>query len=325
MAFSEVQRGMEPLLRICGLHKEFRVAGGERLRAVSGADLEVYPGETIGLVGESGCGKSTLARCALRLLEPTSGAVSFDGVDLLALSPANLRRKRREFQMVFQDPLASLDPRMTVGQIIAEPLEVHGLGSRDERDEQVRRLMAAVALDPGQAGCRPSALSGGQQQRVGIARALALEPRLVVADEPVSALDASVQAQILNLLIELQKRFSLTLILISHALAVVHYLCTRVVVMYLGRIVEEAPAADFFRRPLHPYGQLLLSSMPGLDLGSRPLRVAPAGEMPSPIDPPCGCGFHPRCPQVMPECREQAPGLEARMPHRKVACLLYHD
>jgi len=314
---------MEPLLNITGLHKEFRGAAGRTLRAVCGVDLEVRAGETLGLVGESGCGKSTLARCALRLLEPTSGSVFFDGTDLAALRPAELRSRRRQFQIIFQDPLATLDPRMTVGQIIAEPFEVHGMGSRSERESRVRELMAAVALDPGMADRRPSSLSGGQQQRVGIARALALKPRLVVADEPVSALDASVQAQVLNLLIALQRRFDLTLVLISHSLAVVHYLCTRVAVMYLGRIVEEARAEEFFRQPLHPYSRLLLRSMPAPDLSSKISPGVFLGDVPSPLDPPSGCPFHPRCSEALPKCREQTPGLDLRMPGRKAACFLY--
>jgi len=314
---------MEPLLKISGLRKEFRGASGRPLRAVDGIDLEVYPGETLGLVGESGCGKTTLARCALRLLEPTAGRICFDGVDLLSISPSDLRRKRREFQIIFQDPLAALDPRMTAGQIIAEPFEVHGLGDRTETETWVRELLEAVALDRSLIRARPASLSGGQQQRVGIARALALRPRLIVADEPVSALDASVQAQILNLMIELQNRFSLTLVLISHSLAVVHYLCTRVVVMYLGRIVEDAPAEDFFRQPLHPYSQLLLRSMPSLELGGGSPQTAIGGEIPSPLNPPSGCAFHPRCPQAQPKCRDEAPRLEERAPNGKVACFLY--
>ena len=311
---------MEPLLKITGLHKEFRGTAGKPLRAVRGVDLDVYAGETLGLVGESGCGKSTLARCALRLMEPTSGSVFFNGVNIFTLGAAELRNKRRQFQMIFQDPLAALDPRMTVGQIIAEPLEVHGLGTTTWRGGRVGDLMAAVALDPQLAGQRPSSLSGGQQQRVGIARALALEPRLLVADEPVSALDASVQAQVLNLLIELQKRFDLTLVLISHSLGVVHYLCTRVAVMYLGRIVEEAPAAGFFTQPLHPYSRLLLRSMP--DLHSK----APdgcAGDIPSPLNPPSGCPFHPRCSEALPKCRDLAPRLDSHGPGRRIACFLY--
>ncbi len=314
---------MEPLLKIRGLRKEFRDTAGKPLHAVRGVDLDVYAGETLGLVGESGCGKSTMARCALRLVEPTSGSVYFDSVDVFALGDAELRNKRRQFQIIFQDPLAALDPRMTVGQIIAEPLEVHGLGTRSWRGDRVRDLMEAVALDPHLTGRRPSSLSGGQQQRVGIARALALKPRLLVADEPVSALDASIQAQVLNLLIELQKRFTLTLVLISHSLGVVHYLCTRVAVMYLGRIVEEAPAADFFMRPLHPYSRLLLRSMPGLHEDPRVPAGGCAGDIPSPLNPPSGCSFHPRCSESLPKCREQAPRLDPHEPGRKTACFLY--
>ncbi len=314
---------MEPLLRIRELRKEFRAAGGRPFPAVDGVDLDVFPGETLGLVGESGCGKSTLARCALRLLDPTSGSVSYEGADLLSLGPAELRRKRREIQMVFQDSLATLDPRMTVGRIVAEPLEVHVPGSRAEREARVRELLAVVALDPAMRDRMPSSLSGGQQQRVGIARALALEPRLVFADEPVSALDASVQAQILNLLVELQKRFNLTLVLISHSLAVVHYLCTRVAVMYLGRIVEEAPAPEFFAQPLHPYSRLLLRSMPGLNPESRAPRDISAGEIPSALNPPAGCAFYPRCPQAMHKCQEVSPRLETCSPGRRAACFLY--
>jgi peptide/nickel transport system ATP-binding protein len=313
---------MVPLLKIRGLSREFG-AGRRRVRAISDIDLEVYTGETLGLVGESGCGKTTLARCALRLLEPSSGSVEFDGQNLLTLAPGVLRGKRREFQFIFQDALAALDPRMTVREILLEPYEAHALGSRREREGWVRNLMEAVALDGEFAGRRPAALSGGQQQRVGIARALALKPRLLIADEPVSALDASVQAQILNLLADLQKRFGLTLILISHSLAVVHYLCTRVAVMYLGRIVEEASAETFFREPRHPYSRLLLASMPGLDLERAATSVSPAGELPSPSNPPPGCTFHPRCPHVFDRCRALAPPMAAQQGSAKVACFLY--
>jgi oligopeptide/dipeptide ABC transporter ATP-binding protein len=313
---------MGPLLEIRGLRKEFPGESGRPLRAVDDVDLEVKPGESLGLVGESGCGKTTLARCALRLLEPTAGRTLFDGIDLGILSPADLRRKRREFQIIFQDPSAALDPRSTVGQIVAEPFEVHGLGDRKAREKWVRELLDAVALDGSLIHARPGSLSGGQQQRVGIARALALRPRLIVADEPVSALDASVQAQILNLMVDLQTRFSLTLVLISHSLSVVRYLCTRVVVMYLGRIVEDARAGDFFRQPRHPYSQLLLRSVPGQDTGGGSPQTAPFGEIPSPLNPPRGCAFNPRCPQVQPQCRDEAPRLAERAPSGKVACFL---
>jgi peptide/nickel transport system ATP-binding protein/oligopeptide transport system ATP-binding protein len=315
---------MIPLLEIRGLISDFRIhdRGGRRyLQAVRGVDMRVYPGEIVGLVGESGCGKSTLARCALRLLEPTSGSVFFDGTDMLRLPPASLRRRRREFQMIFQDPLASLDPRMTVGASLEEPFLAHGLGSREQRRLWVKELMESVALDHELAARVPGMLSGGQQQRAAIARALALKPRLVVADEPVSALDASVQLQILNQLAELQRRLGMGLLLISHSLAVVHYLCSRVLVMYLGKIVEESAAEQFFAQPDHPYSRLLLDSMPrGF---GRERRSVPAGEIPSPADPPPGCAFHPRCPQALPRCSRESPGLLDRGAGRRVACFLY--
>jgi len=223
----------------------------------------------LGLVGESGSGKTTLARCALRLLEPTAGSILFNGVDLLSLNPSALRRKRREFQIIFQDAAASLDPRMTLRETLLEPFEVQGVATLPERESRVRELLEAVSLDPALLDRLPGSLSGGQQQRVAIARALALKPRLLIADEPVSALDASVQAQILNLLLKLQNRFGLTLILISHSLTVIHYLSTTVAVMYLGRIVEEGPTGQFFTYPRHPYSQLLLQSMPVLDPAAR--------------------------------------------------------
>ena len=244
--------GMRPLLEIRDLSREFPAGAFARsgvIRAVDCVNLQLYPGEVLGLVGESGCGKSTLARCACKLIEPTSGSIVFDGIDLRSLSSRSLRQKRREFQMIFQNPLASLDPRMTVEAILSEPYELQGLGTRRERKKWIGELMDAVALDGSLAGRLPRSLSGGQQQRIVIARALALKPRLLVADEPVSALDASVQAQILNLLSELQKRYVLTILLISHSLPVIHYLSSRVAVMYLGRIVEDTPADWFFTAP----------------------------------------------------------------------------
>jgi oligopeptide/dipeptide ABC transporter ATP-binding protein len=291
------------------------------IRVLTDIDLEVQPGDTLGIVGESSCGKTTLARCALRLLEPDSGTVEFDGIDLLQLPREELRRKRREFQIVFQDAASSLDPRMTVGQILSEPFEAHGLGTRKERSIWVGDLLDLVALDRALAGQVPGRLSGGQQQRVGIARALALKPRLLVADEPVSALDASVQAQILNLLADLQRRLGLTMILISHSLAVVRYLCNRVIVMYCGRIVEEAAADAFFREPRHPYSRMLLASTPGLSPEPN-ASGAIRGDLPSPSNPPPGCAFHPRCPLAFEKCRSDTPVLTTE-PGSRVACFLY--
>jgi len=318
---------MAPLLQIRGLRKEFRIRRAGRdvsVKAVDGVDLEVFPGDTLGLVGESGSGKTTLARCALRLLEPTAGSILFNGVDLLSLNPSALRRKRREFQIIFQDAAASLDPRMTLRETLLEPFEVQGVATLPERESRVRELLEAVSLDPVLLDRLPGSLSGGQQQRVAIARALALKPRLLIADEPVSALDASVQAQILNLLLKLQNRFGLTLILISHSLTVIHYLSTTVAVMYLGRIVEEGPTGQFFTHPRHPYSQLLLQSMPVLDPAAR--REKPpsiGGEIPTPAAPPAGCHFHPRCPRVMSECRKTYPDLVSWGQDTRVACFLY--
>lgn len=317
---------MHPLMKIQGLRKEFHTGGllrGQQIRALDGVDLEIYPGETLGLVGESACGKTTLARCALMLLDPTSGSIHFDGTDLRSISASALRKKRREFQMIFQDPLAALDPLRTVAKILSEPFEAQGLGTPRQRSRWAIDLLETVGLDVILKDRRPASLSGGQQQRVGIARALALKPRLLVADEPVSALDPSVQAEILNLLASLQERMHLTLILISHSLPVVYYLCTRVVVMYLGRIVEDAPAEVFFRAPKHPYSQALLKSMPSLDAKPRLTGEVFAGEVPSPVHPPSGCYFHPRCPQVMPQCKKDYPALASCAESEKVACFLY--
>ena len=258
---------MAPLLKVKGLRKDFSSTGrpnGPLFRAIDGVDLAIDAGETFALVGESGCGKTTLARCVLRLLEPSSGSIEFDGTDLHSLSPIALRHKRREFQMVFQDPLASLDPLMTVREILLEPFQAQEMGSSSERAAWIEELLDLAGLDRTLVNRRPALLSGGQQQRVGIARALALKPRLLVADEPVSALDASVQVKILNLLAEFQKRYKLTLFLISHSLPVVRYLATCVAVMRAGRIVEEGPADSFFAGPNHPYSQALLESTPVL-------------------------------------------------------------
>ena len=328
---------MGPLLEIQGLHKHFHSGlwHGTRIHAVNDVDLRVDSGETMGLVGESGCGKTTLARCAAFLLRPTFGSIRFNGVDLNSLPAPELRIKRREFQIIFQDAFDSLDPRMSIGDSLLEPLEAQGVGTKRDRLGWVRELIDAVALDQDVLSRRPTSLSGGQQQRVAIARALALKPRLLMADEPVSALDASVQAQILNLLAELQRRYGLTMILISHSLPVVRQLCSRVAVMYLGRIVEEAPADIFFRQPKHPYSDLLLRSVPffgkpaasaadAFDSGRRPGTSAKsAGELPSPAAPSSGCSFHPRCPFVLEQCRAEIPKLRPAGSDRKVACFLY--
>jgi oligopeptide/dipeptide ABC transporter ATP-binding protein len=313
----------QPILELRGLTCEFRsggLLGGALLRAVDSVDLSVMPGDAVALVGESGSGKTTLARCALRLLVPTAGKVLFDGVALEELDGPALRRKRREFQMIFQDALASMDPRMTVQSIIAEPFAAQGLGSPADRAKWVRELACSVALDDSALARHPEELSGGQQQRVVIARALALRPRLLLADEPVAALDPSVQAQILNLLADLRVQRGLTLVLISHSLAVVRHLCDRVVVMYSGRIVEDAAAELFFAGPKHPYSRALLSSAPS-DIGevrSYSTAPEPLGPLPS-----AGCAFHPRCQEVLPRCRCEVPPLSVLGAENKVACFLY--
>jgi oligopeptide/dipeptide ABC transporter ATP-binding protein len=323
-----------PLLRVRDLRVEFPVRRGllgrevARVRAVDGLSLEIGRGRTLGLVGESGSGKSTTARAILRLVEPTAGTVELDGTDLGGLSASALRATRRRMQMVFQDPLASLDPRRTVLDTIAEPLRVHEarLG-RAELEGRVRRLVEQVGLDPAHLRRYPHELSGGQRQRVGIARAVVLRPDLVVLDEPVSALDVSVQAQILNLLAELRAELSMGYLFVAHDLAVVRHLSDEVAVMYLGRIVERAPVDELYTEPLHPYTRALLSAVPVADpvVERTRRRIVLEGEIPSPLSPPSGCSFHPRCPDVMPRCRSERPTLVTlRRPgtsvDREVAC-----
>ncbi|WP_270937707.1 ABC transporter ATP-binding protein [Falsiroseomonas oryzae] len=288
------------------------------VRAVDGVSLSVPEGAVLAIVGESGCGKSTLGRVMLRLIEADRGAIRFMGDDLRALKPDALRRRRRDMQLIFQDPFASLDPRMTVEEAVAEPLRLHGIVPRAQERERVAELMARVGLRPEQARRWPHEFSGGQRQRIAIARALASQPRLIVGDEPVSALDVSVQAQVINLLQDLIREFRLTFVLISHDLGVVRHIADRVAVMYLGRIVEEGPTAQVFHAPRHPYTRALLAAVPGQGVKAVPLE----GDVPSPIDPPSGCRFRTRCPFAEAICTEQAPPLEGGS--HAAACHLQH-
>ena len=306
-----------PLLEARGLVKTFPIRSGAlgrakgRVHAVTDVDLDVWTGEVIGLVGESGCGKSTLGRLLLRLLEPDSGTLRYEGQDLLAASGPELRRLRAQMQIVFQDPFASLDPRATIGDSIAEGLRVQGVPAR-ERQGRVDAALELVGLEPYHARRYPHQFSGGQRQRIGIARALAVDPKLLVADEPVSALDVSIQSQILNLLRDLQRRLHLTILFVAHNLAVVEHLCDRVAVMYLGRIVELGGRDDVFGRPLHPYTRALLSAAPVPDpeVAANRARIVLAGDLPSPAAPPPGCAFHTRCPFVRPtRCHDEMPAL----------------
>ena len=308
---------MSTLLEVEGLTKDYTARGsGTTLRAVDDVTLAVAAGETLGVVGESGCGKSTLARLILRLIEPTAGTVRFMGSDLRRLSAAAMRPYRRNMQIVFQDPYASLDPRMTIAAIISEPLDIHRVGDRKARRDRVVELLDLVGLNPGAADSYPHEFSGGQRQRIGIARALALDPKLLVLDEPVSALDVSIQAQILNLLLELRSRLRLSYIFISHDLSVVEHVSDRVAVMYLGRIVETGPADALFHRPLHPYTRALIAAIPG----TARERIVLRGDPPSPERLPSGCHFHPRCPMAQELCMRTAPVLRVIEQDRKAEC-----
>ncbi len=301
---------MTPLLEAQGLSKFFPARDGKGLvRAVSDVSLTLAEGETLGIVGESGCGKSTLARMLLRLIEPSEGKVLFQGEDLLSLSRAQMRQRRRDIQIVFQDPYASLDPRMNIARIIAEPLEIHGIGSKADRAAKVAELLSLVGLDPAAGQRFPHEFSGGQRQRIGIARAIALEPKLVVLDEPVSALDVSIQSQILNLLDDLKDRLKLSYIFISHDLSVVQHVSDRVAVMYLGRIVEEGAAEAVLGRPAHPYTQALISAVPEIDPGKRKTHTLLKGDPPNPEDIPSGCAFHPRCRFAFERCTLEPPAF----------------
>jgi peptide/nickel transport system ATP-binding protein len=308
-----------PLLEASNLVKTFR-AGRARVQALAGISLTVYQGETLGLVGESGCGKSTLGRTLLRLYEIDSGSVVFDGHDITRMRERALRPLRADMQMVFQDPLGSLNPRRRIGDLIAEPLRVHRRGSAAEIAARVAELMELVGLDPAYLTRYPHEFSGGQRQRIGIARAIALQPRLIIADEPVSALDVSIQAQIVNLLADLQARLNLTYIFIAHDLAVVRQIATRTAVMYLGTIVEIGETETVLAAPAHPYTAALISAAPEPDPARRRMRTVLAGEPPSPANPPLGCRFHTRCPVAQPVCAVQVPVLRPAGPQRAVAC-----
>jgi oligopeptide transport system ATP-binding protein len=291
------------------------------VKAVDDVSFALRPGETLGLVGESGCGKTTLGRAIVRLIEPTAGSIRFEGEDIAALHGDALRKRRRKFQMIFQDPYSSLNPRMTVSDIIGEALDIHGLAdTAAARRARISDLLVAVGLNTSHAARYPHEFSGGQRQRIGIARALAVQPKLIVCDEPVSALDVSVQAQIVNLLMDLQQKHGLAYLFIAHDLAVVEHISHRVMVMYLGRVVELAEAKQLVKSPLHPYTQALLSAVPVIDPDSRRKRIMLGGDVPSPIAPPPGCAFHPRCGVKEPRCEASAPALIEIEPGHWVSC-----
>lgn len=289
------------------------------VKAVDDVSLTVKKGETLGLVGESGCGKSTLGRTLIRLYEPTAGQIEFEGHDFLKCSGKDLRTYRKDIQMIFQDPYASLDPRMTVGQIIEQPFVIHNILKPEEREAKVKELLQIVGLRPSHINRYPHEFSGGQRQRISIARAIALNPRLIICDEPVSALDVSIQAQILNLLKDLQEKLGLTYIFISHDLSVIEHICDRVAVMYLGKIVEIGPREEIFNHPQHPYTQALLGSIPSIGTGKKKMAKILTGEIPSPINPPSGCSFHPRCAYKTDRCSKDTPVLEGSDTHQS-AC-----
>jgi oligopeptide transport system ATP-binding protein len=323
----------EPLLHVENLKMHFPITKGiifqrqvGAVKAVDGVSFNLYPGETLGLVGESGCGKSTTGRAILQLYRPTDGEVIFEGTDLTKIKGEQLRKMRRRMQMIFQDPYASLNPRMTVGSIVSEPLEVHGIGkNRKERQERVQELLKIVGLNPYFVNRYPHEFSGGQRQRIGVARALAVNPTFIVADEPISALDVSIQAQVINLLEDLQRDLGLTYLFIAHDLSVVRHISNRIAVMYLGKIVELADRDALYENPMHPYTQALLSAVPIPDpvIEHQRQRIILEGDVPSPINPPHGCNFNTRCPRVMDICREKEPEFKDYGDGHYAACFLY--
>jgi peptide/nickel transport system ATP-binding protein/oligopeptide transport system ATP-binding protein len=319
---------MTPVLQVEGLVKHYGIRGGlfgrtlGHVRAVDGVSFSIAPGETLGLVGESGCGKSTVGKSVLRLVEPSAGQIILEGEDITALDRAGMIAKRRRMQVIFQDPYSSLNPRMTAGDIVQEPLINFAIGSRAEQQERVAALFARVGLRPDQRGNYPHEFSGGQRQRLGIARALALGPSIIIGDEPVSALDVSVQAQVINLMVDLQEELKLSYLFVAHDLGVVEHISHRVAVMYLGKIVEIAPRQSLFEAPRHPYSEALLAAVPVAHPRLRRKRVVLRGDVPSPINPPPGCRFHTRCPIAVARCREAEPPLVADASGHAVACHL---
>jgi len=322
MSSPELQKAPGPLLRAQDLVKHFPVEGSDLvLRAVDGVTFDINQGETLGLVGESGCGKSTVGRCLLRLYEPTSGKIFFENEEITLASNSEMRRVRRDMQVIFQDPYSSLNPRQNILSIVSEPMLIHKIGSKSERQDRVAGLLEKVGLDPSYMRRYPHEFSGGQRQRIGIARALALDPKMIVCDEPVSALDVSVQAQVVNLLQDLQSELGLTYLFISHGLAVVEHISNRVAVMYLGKIVEIANAQELYSDPLHPYTKALLSAIPIPDPKQKRERIVLKGDVPTPIDPPSGCRFRTRCPWAIDDCAKVVPELREITPGHTAACI----
>jgi oligopeptide/dipeptide ABC transporter ATP-binding protein len=319
---------MAPLLTVGLLKKYFPLARGffsdtkAMVRAVDGVSFEIQKGETLGLVGESGSGKTTVGRCILRLIKPTAGEVLFDNMNVARLPASELKQLRRQMQIIFQDPYGCLTPRMRIRSILKEPLEIHGIGTKAEQTDRVVTILRRVGLRPEHMNRFPHEFSGGQRQRIAIARTLMVNPELIIADEPVSALDVSIQAQIINLLVELQRELGLSYLLISHDLSVVHYMCDRIAVMYLGKIVEMTSRSDLYLNPLHPYTQALLSAIPEPKTGSKREKILLGGEIPSPINPPDGCSFHPRCIHKMEECTRVEPVLKGVGDGHYVSCHL---